>query len=149
MIDDEATNRNRGPRFVDGLEVRRNVMGEEYVDKAFANASSTDSAALQDFVTDTVWGGVWTRPGLDHRSRSLLNLGILIALRAHEELAGHVRGALRNGLTRTEITETVVHTAGYCGAPAALAAMRVVQKVLDAELGPLMPEGDMNASNDH
>jgi 4-carboxymuconolactone decarboxylase len=142
MIDEESTNRNRGPRFEGGLEVRQNVMGEEYVDKAFANAADTDSAALQDFVTDTVWGGVWTRPGLDHRSRSLLNLGILIALRAHEELAGHVRGAIRNGLTRTEITETVIHTAGYCGAPAALAAMRVVQKVLDAELGPLVPERD-------
>lgn len=142
MIDDEATSRNRGPRFEDGLEVRRNVMGHEYVEKAFASAADTDSAALQDFVTDTVWGGVWTRPGLDSRSRSLLNLGILIALRAHEELAGHVRGALRNGLTRTEITETVVHTAGYCGAPAALAAMRVVQKVLDAELGPLVPARD-------
>lgn len=148
MIDDEATNRSRGPRFEDGLEVRRNVMGDEYVVKAFAHAANTDSAALQDFVTDTVWGGVWTRPGLDHRSRSLLNLGILIALRAHEELAGHVRGALRNGLTRTEITETVIHTAGYCGAPAALAAMRVVQKVLDAELGPLVPEGDTNESKD-
>ena len=127
----------RGPRFAGGLEVRNEVMGEDYVERAFANSANTDSAALQDFVTDTVWGGVWTREGLDNRSRSLLNLGILIALRAHEELAGHVRGALRNGLTRHEITETVIHTAGYCGAPAALAAMRVVQKVLDSELGPL------------
>lgn len=117
-------------------------MGEQYVARALTGAENTDSAALQDFVTDTVWGGVWTRPGLDRRSRSLLNLGILIALRAHEELAGHVRGALRNGLTRTEITETVIHTAGYCGAPAALAAMRVVQKVLDNELGPLRPASD-------
>lgn len=117
-------------------------MGEQYVARALTGAENTDSAALQDFVTDTVWGGVWTRPGLDRRSRSLLNLGILIALRAHEELAGHVRGALRNGLTRTEITETVIHTAGYCGAPAALAAMRVVQKVLDTELGPLRPASD-------
>ncbi|OZD10354.1 4-carboxymuconolactone decarboxylase [Rhodococcus sp. 06-235-1A] len=137
MIDDEFTTEDRGPRFRDGLAVRQDVMGEEFVERAFAAAEDTDSAALQDFVTDTVWGGVWTRPGLDHRSRSLLNLGILIALRAHEELAGHVRGALRNGLTRTEITESVIHTAGYCGAPAALAAMRVVQKVLDTELGPL------------
>lgn len=117
-------------------------MGEQYVARALTGAENTDSAALQDFVTDTVWGGVWTRPGLDRRSHSLLNLGILIALRAHEELAGHVRGALRNGLTRTEITETVIHTAGYCGAPAALAAMRVVQKVLDTELGPLRPASD-------
>ncbi|MDI9896436.1 carboxymuconolactone decarboxylase family protein [Rhodococcus sp. IEGM 1381] len=144
MTDNEFTTEDRGPRFQDGLQVRQDVMGEEFVERAFANAEHTDSAALQDFVTDTVWGGVWTRPGLDHRSRSLLNLGILIALRAHEELAGHVRGALRNGLTRTEITETVIHTAGYCGAPAALAAMRVVQKVLDAELGPLDTAGESN-----
>ncbi|MFC8178846.1 carboxymuconolactone decarboxylase family protein [Rhodococcus sp. NPDC057297] len=123
-------------RFADGLEVRRHVMGEEYVQRAFANAAGTDSAALQTFVTDTVWGGVWTRSGLDYRSRSLLNLGILIALRAHDELAGHVRGALRNGLSRHEISETVIHTAGYCGAPAALAAMRIVQKVFDDALGP-------------
>ncbi|KQU45800.1 4-carboxymuconolactone decarboxylase [Rhodococcus sp. Leaf278] len=141
MIDNEFTE-DRGPRFLDGLGVRKDVMGEEFVERAFADAEHTDSAALQDFVTDTVWGGVWTRPGLDHRSRSLLNLGILITLRAHEELAGHVRGALRNGLTRTEVTETVIHTAGYCGAPAARAAMRVVQKVLDAELGPLVAESD-------
>lgn len=69
-----------------------------------------------------------------------MNLGMLIALRAHEELAGHVRGSLRNGLTRTEITEAVIHTAGYCGAPAALAAMRVVQRVLEEELGPYSAE---------
>lgn len=144
MIDDQFSTENRGPRFQDGLDIRQDVMGEEFVERAFADAENTDSAALQDFVTDTVWGGVWTRPGLDRRSRSLLNLGILIALRAHEELAGHVRGALRNGLTRTEITETVIHTAGYCGAPAALAAMRVVQKVLDAELGPLGPARGSN-----
>lgn len=142
MNEDESTAASRGPRFDDGLDVRREVMGEQYVARALTGAENTDSAALQDFVTDTVWGGVWTRPGLDRRSRSLLNLGILIALRAHEELAGHVRGALRNGLTRTEITETVIHTAGYCGAPAALAAMRVVQKVLDTELGPLRPASD-------
>ncbi|OZE01687.1 4-carboxymuconolactone decarboxylase [Rhodococcus sp. 05-2255-3B1] len=134
-----SENPGTGTRFIDGLEVRRQVMGEEYVERAFANTAGTDSAALQAFVTDTVWGGVWTRPGLDHRSRSLLNIGMLIALRSHDELAGHVRGGLRNGLTRQEISETVIHTAGYCGAPAALAAMRVVQKVLDEELGPLAP----------
>jgi 4-carboxymuconolactone decarboxylase len=88
-------------------------------------------------VTANVWGSVWTRPGLDRRSRSLINLGMLIALRAENELKGHVRGALRNGLTRTEIVETVIHASAYCGAPAGLAAMRVVQEVLDNELGPL------------
>ncbi|MFD6455914.1 carboxymuconolactone decarboxylase family protein, partial [Nocardia sp. NPDC060220] len=71
------------------------------------------------------------RPGLDRRDRSLLNLGILTALRAHDELAGHVRGALNNGLTRAQITESIIHTAGYCGAPAALAAMRIAQQEFD------------------
>lgn len=127
----------RSSHYDSGLQVRREVMGADFVDRALTNAEGSDSASLQHFVTENVWGGVWTRPGLDRRSRSLLNLGILIALRAHEELAGHVRGALRNGLDRQEITETVIHSAGYCGAPAALSAMRVVQEVLETELGAL------------
>lgn len=124
-------------RYEAGLSVRREVMGEDFVERALGNAAGTDSEELQKYVTDAVWGGIWTRPGLDRRSRSLMNLGMLIALRAHEELAGHVRGGLRNGLTRKEITEAVIHSAGYCGAPAALAAMRVVQRALDDESGPL------------
>ncbi len=120
-----------------GLAVRRAVMSDEFVDRALDRTRGTDSEALQEHVTATVWGGVWTRPGLERRDRSLLNIGMLIALRAHEELEGHVRGALTNGLTRTEITEAVIHSSGYCGAPAALSAMKVVQRVLDAELGPL------------
>lgn len=127
-------------RYDAGLSVRREVMGDEFVERALGNASGTDSEEIQRYVTEAVWGGVWTRPGLDRRSRSLMNLGMLIALRAHEELAGHVRASLRNGLTRTEITEAVIHTAGYCGAPAALAAMRVVQRVLEEELGPYSAE---------
>ncbi|WP_084472438.1 carboxymuconolactone decarboxylase family protein [Nocardia alba] len=106
-------------------------MGDSYVDQALARTEGTESAELQRFVTEHVWGAVWTRPGLDRRSRSLLNLGMLTALRAHEELPGHVRGALTNGLTREEIVEAIIHTAGYCGAPAALSAMRVVQQTFD------------------
>lgn len=117
--------------YAAGLSVRREVMGDEFVDRALARTDGTESEPLQRFVTEHVWDAVWNRPGLDRRSRSLLNLGILTALRAHEELAGHVRGALTNGLTREEIVEAVIHAAGYCGAPAALSAMRVVQKVLD------------------
>ncbi|MFE6923056.1 carboxymuconolactone decarboxylase family protein [Nocardia sp. NPDC057663] len=109
-------------------------MGDQFVDQALARTEGTDSAELQRFVTEHVWGAIWNRPGLDRRSRSLLNLGILTALRAHEELAGHVRGALANGLTREEITEAVLHTVGYCGAPAALSAMRVVQQTFDADI---------------
>lgn len=117
--------------FQSGLNVRREVMGDDFVDRALSRNDGTESATLQQFVTEHVWDAVWNRPGLAKRDRSLLNIGILTALRAHEELAGHVRGALNNGLTREEIVEAVVHTTGYCGAPAALSAMKVVQKVLD------------------
>ncbi|MFZ2528937.1 MAG: carboxymuconolactone decarboxylase family protein [Rhodococcus sp. (in: high G+C Gram-positive bacteria)] len=131
MTDAEHT-----PGFEAGLEIRREVMGDDFVERAFDRARGTDSEALQEFVTEHAWGAVWSRPGLDRRSRSLLNIGMLIALRAENELRGHIRGALRNGLTRTEITEAVIHSAAYCGSPAALAAMRVTQEVLEAELGP-------------
>ncbi|MGV9744530.1 carboxymuconolactone decarboxylase family protein [Rhodococcus zopfii] len=124
------------PGFEAGLEIRREVMGDDFVERAFDRARGTDSESLQEFVTEHAWGAVWSRPGLDRRSRSLLNIGMLIALRAENELRGHIRGALRNGLTRTEITEAVIHSAAYCGSPAALAAMRVTQEVLEAELGP-------------
>ena len=125
-----------------GLSVRRQVMGDQFVDAALHRATGTDGETLQAYVTEHIWGAVWTRPELDRRSRSLLNLGILISLRAHEELAGHVRGALRNGLTRVEIVEAVIHAAAYCGAPAGLAAMRIVQDSLVAELGPLPSKDD-------
>ncbi|PQP22650.1 carboxymuconolactone decarboxylase family protein [Rhodococcus opacus] len=131
----------RSPAVEAGLTVRREVMGPDFVERALTRTAGTDSEQLQEFVTEHVWDAVWNRPGLDRRSRSLLNLGMLIALRAHGELKGHVRGALRNGLTRTEIVEVVIHASAYCGAPAGLSAMAVVQEVLDAELGPLEAEG--------
>ena len=109
-------------------------MGDEFVERAMTSASGTDSEEIQRLITANIWGSIWTREGLDRRSRSLLNIGILIALRAEGELAGHVRGALRNGLSRNEIREAVIHTVGYCGAPAALSAMRIVQATLEAEL---------------
>ncbi|MDH6287603.1 MULTISPECIES: carboxymuconolactone decarboxylase family protein [Rhodococcus] len=131
----------RSPAVEAGLTVRREVMGPDFVERALTRTAGTDSEQLQEFVTEHVWDAVWNRPGLDRRSRSLLNLGMLIALRAHGELKGHVRGALRNGLTRTEIVEAVIHASAYCGAPAGLSAMAVVQEALDAELGPLEAEG--------
>ncbi|EOM77849.1 4-carboxymuconolactone decarboxylase [Rhodococcus rhodnii] len=114
-----------------GLRVRREVMGDEFVDRALARTEGTASQVMQEFVTEHAWDAVWNRPGLDRRSRSLVNLGMLIALRAHGELRGHVRGALRNGLTREEIVEVVVQATAYCGAPAGLSAMTVVQEVFD------------------
>ncbi|NLG55433.1 MAG: 4-carboxymuconolactone decarboxylase [Rhodococcus sp.] len=114
-----------------GLRVRREVMSDAFVDRALDRTRGTDSQVMQEFVTEHVWDAVWNRPGLDRRSRSLLNLGMLIALRAHGELRGHVRGALTNGLTRTEIVEAVIQASAYCGAPAGLSAMTVVQEVFD------------------
>lgn len=116
-----------------GLSIRSSVMGEDFVSRALARTAGTQSEAIQDFVTEHVWGAQWSRPGLDRRSRSLLTIGILVALRAHEELAGHVRAAMTNGLSPSEITEAIVHSVGYCGAPAALSAMRVAQAVFDAD----------------
>ena len=118
--------------FEAGINVRREVMGDEFVEAALARAKGSDGEELQHHITSTVWGSVWTREGLSRRDRSLLNIGMLVALRATEELRGHVRGALTNGLSREEI----IHASGYCGAPAALSAMKVAQEVLEAELGP-------------
>lgn len=123
-------------RYDAGIAVRREVMGDSFVDAALERNAGSDGEDLQRHITETVWGSVWTRDGLAKRDRSLLNIGMLVALRATGELRGHIRGALRNGLTREEIVEAVIQTAGYCGAPAALSAMSVVQEVLVEELGP-------------
>jgi 4-carboxymuconolactone decarboxylase len=122
-------------RYEAGMEIRRAVLGDEYVQRSLDSGAGRDGEPLQRLVTEHVWGSLWTRPGLDRRSRSLVNLGMLIALNQHHELAAHVRGALANGLSRDEIVEVVLHATGYCGAPAGLAAMRVVQGVLEEELG--------------
>ena len=126
-------------RFANGLNVRRQVMGDSFVEAALRTNAGTDGELLQKHVTENVWGALWTRPELDRRSRSIATLAALTVLRAHDELRGHVRGALRNGLTRTEIVETVAHVSGYAGAPAGLSAIRVVKDVLNDELGPLRP----------
>lgn len=122
--------------FDAGLVVRKEVLGEEYVAASLSRNKGSDGEPLQQYVSEFVWGSVWTRPGLDRRSRSLVNLGMLVALCQHHELAVHVKGALHNGLTRDEIVETIIQATAYCGAPAGLAAMRVTQEILNAELGP-------------
>ena len=123
-------------RYEAGIKVRRDVMGDDFVDAALERNDGKDGEDLQSHITATVWGSVWTRDGLSRRDRSLINIGMLVALRATEELRGHVRGGLVNGLTREEITEAIIHASGYCGAPAALSAMKVAQEVLEEELGP-------------
>jgi 4-carboxymuconolactone decarboxylase len=112
-----------------GEAVRRAVLGDDYVDAALA-AATPFTAPFQDHLTRTAWGAVWARPGLDQRTRSCVTLALLTALRCESELAAHVAGALRVGLTPAEIREVLLHTAVYAGAPAANAAFAVAQRVL-------------------
>ena len=116
-------------RFEVGLETRRAVLGAEYVDAALERATPF-ARPLQELVTEYCWGAVWSRPGLDRRTRSLINLAMLTALNRPHELGAHVRGALNNGCTEDEIREVLLQTAVYCGLPAALDSFRVAEKVL-------------------
>jgi len=111
------------------MAVRREVLGDAHVDRAIA-ATTDFTADFQDYITGCAWGDVWTRPGIDRRMRSAITLAILMTLRAEEELAMHVRAALRNGLTPDEIGEVLLHSAVYAGVPAANTAFAVAQRVL-------------------
>ncbi|ARN73145.1 carboxymuconolactone decarboxylase family protein [Oceanicoccus sagamiensis] len=114
-----------------GEDIRRKVMGTKHVDASLGNATDFDRP-LQDAAMEHVWGGVWTRDGLEHKTRSIVTVSMLIALQAHGELKGHLRGALNNGVSPEEIREIIMHSAAYCGYPAALAAMRVARDVIDS-----------------
>jgi len=113
-----------------GMEVRRAVLGDAHVDRAIER-SSDFTAPFQDFITRYAWGGVWTRDGLDRRTRSAITLTALVALGREHELELHLRAALRNGLTRDEITEVLLQSAIYCGVPAANSAFATFQRVLE------------------
>jgi 4-carboxymuconolactone decarboxylase len=115
-------------RYEEGLAVRRAVLGSEYVDKSLHTADDF-TRPMQELVTEYCWGEIWTRPGLDRRTRSFLNLAMLTALNRPHEIRPHVRGALNNGLTREELMEVFLQSAIYCGVPAALDAMRVAKEV--------------------
>jgi 4-carboxymuconolactone decarboxylase len=113
----------------EGMEIRRAVLGDDHVDRA--TAGTTDfTADFQDLITRYAWGEIWSRPGLDRRTRSVVTLTALVALGHHHELAMHVRGALRNGLTPDEIKEVFLQCAVYCGVPAANRAFAIAQEVL-------------------
>lgn len=116
-------------QFEDGLRMRKQVMGEDFVEKAFANADEF-SMPLQEFITRNAWGTVWCREGLDLKTRSLVTVSILTALGRAHELKGHLRGALNNGATPEEIREVLLHAAVYCGAPLAVDAFRIAQEVM-------------------
>jgi 4-carboxymuconolactone decarboxylase len=114
----------------DGMRVRREVLGDEHVDRAVERTTDF-TRDFQDLITRYAWGEIWTRPGLDRRTRSCITLTALVALGRDEELAMHVQAARRNGLTPDEIKEVLLHAAIYCGVPAANAAFAVAQRVLD------------------
>jgi 4-carboxymuconolactone decarboxylase len=121
--------------FEEGLEIRREVLGAAYVDNSLANANEF-TEVFQEITTEWCWGYAWKRPGLDRKTRSLLNLAMLTALNRAPELKLHVRGAVNNGVTVDEIKEVLVHATVYCGIPAGLDAFKAANEVLK-EMGAL------------
>jgi 4-carboxymuconolactone decarboxylase len=119
-------------RAADGMRVRREVLGEEHVDRAAA-AATDFTAPFQDLITRYAWGEIWSRPGLSRAERSIVTLTALATLRQEEELAMHVRAAVRNGLTEAQVQEVLLQVAVYAGVPAANRAFAIAQRVL-AEL---------------
>ena len=117
-----------------GMTVRRQVLGDAHVDRAVANTDEF-TADFQDLITRYAWGEIWTRPGLDRRTRSCITLAVLATLHHDEELAMHVRAALRNGLTAEEVGEVLLQVGVYAGVPAANRAFKVAQQTLRQEAG--------------
>ena len=116
-------------RYEAGMRVRREVLGDAHVDQAVARTDPF-TEPFQDFITRTAWGDIWDRPGLDRRSRSMITLATLTAVRSEGEIALHIRAALRNGLTREEIAEVLLHVTIYAGLPAGNAAFAIAQETL-------------------
>jgi 4-carboxymuconolactone decarboxylase len=117
-----------------GMQVRREVLGDAHVDSAIARTTDF-TADFQEYITRSVWGGIWARPGLDRRTRSAVTLTALIATGREDELEMHVRAALRNGLSADELKEILLHAGAYCGVPAANGAFAIAQRVLAEEGG--------------
>ncbi|MBK6358797.1 MAG: carboxymuconolactone decarboxylase family protein [Comamonadaceae bacterium] len=118
-------------QFDKGLATRKQVMGEDFVARAFGGATDF-TAPIQQYITRNAWGDVWQRPGLDLKTRSLITVAMLIALGKQHELKGHVRGALNNGATPQELQEVLLHASIYCGLPTAVEAFRTAAEVVDA-----------------
>ncbi|HEV2013281.1 MAG TPA: 4-carboxymuconolactone decarboxylase [Candidatus Dormibacteraeota bacterium] len=127
MNDDERQER--------GMKIRREVLGDEHVDRAQATTTPL-TKDFQDLITRYAWGEIWARPGLDRRTRSCITIAMTVALNRPDELAIHLRSALRNGVTVGELQEILLQTAVYCGVPAANAAFRIAQEVLDPHPDP-------------
>ncbi|TVY45839.1 4-carboxymuconolactone decarboxylase [Lachnellula subtilissima] len=116
--------------FDEGLKIRYEVAGKTYVDKALVNGSSEFARPMQELVTEACWGSVWSRPGLERKTRSMLNMAMLCALNRGPELAVHVRGALNNGASEVEIREVLLQVSIYCGMPAGLEGFKIAEKVI-------------------
>ncbi len=117
-------------RYDEGMKVRRAVLGDAHVDRSIANLNPQNEE-FQDLITRYAWGEIWTRPGLPRHTRSLLTVGMMVALNRADELKLHVRAAANNGVTREEIKEVLLQCSVYCGVPAANAAFHLVQQVCD------------------
>ncbi len=117
-------------QYQQGLEIRREVLGDEYVDRAINNATDFNRP-LQDLLTKNCWGEVWAREGLSKQTRSLITIAMLAALKAPSELKAHVLGALNNGCSVSEIQEVLLHATVYCGAPAGIDAFRAAKEVIE------------------
>lgn len=126
----EVNGREVSARFERGLKTRREVLGGPYVDAA-VNKATEYNWPMQELVTEYCWDEIWNRPGLDRRSRSILNLGMISALNRPHELRLHVRGAINNGLTKEELREIFMQVAIYCGVPAAIDSFRIAQEVFE------------------
>ena len=116
-------------KFKDGLKSRKEVLGEDYVNKSLSNADDF-TMDIQKLATEYCWDEIWNRPGLDRRSRSLLNLGMIAAMNKPQELKAHIKGAIKNGITIDELKEVFLQVAIYCGLPVALENFRLAQEVL-------------------
>jgi 4-carboxymuconolactone decarboxylase len=127
--------RSDAERYEAGMRVRREVLGDAHVDRAIARTDAF-TEPFQTFITRTAWADIWDRPGLDRRSRSMITLAVLTALRAEREIAMHVRAAIDNGLTREEIAEILLHVSIYAGLPAGNAAFAIAQETLQEMDGP-------------
>ncbi|MBX6764351.1 MAG: 4-carboxymuconolactone decarboxylase [Rubrobacteraceae bacterium] len=124
-----------GRDYEEGLRVRREVLGDEHVDRALASADDL-TADFQEFITRYAWGGIWTRPGLDRKTRRCMTITALVALGHLEELKMHIRAALEDGMSLAEIKEVLLQSAVYCGVPAANAAFAAAREVVSGMRGP-------------
>ena len=122
-------------KFEEGLRIRTEVLGEPYVNESFENATPFDKP-FQEFITESAWGGVWSRGPLDRKTKSIITLSVLFALKSDAEIALHTKGAIQNGVSPEELLALLIHSSVYAGVPASLSAMKTVKKVL-GDMGKL------------